>query len=134
MSVAMQYGSGNYSAESYKKSSGGGGGGSSWTSLWTNADPSSNFAAQTVSVDLSGYSVIAIKYCAQTGQGRYACSMVIKDGDSYYVTIGINSTSNNYYYKRGASADSSGVTFTTGYRNTSESTSYAIPVAIYGVC
>ena len=35
---------------------------SKWTLLWTNASPSSDFAAQTIPLDLSGYDFVAIEH------------------------------------------------------------------------
>lgn len=102
--------------------------------LWTNPNPTSNFAAQTVSLDLSAWSVLCVTYITATGQSRFASAIVFKDGNNYYVTVGIPSTSNNYYYKRGAAATDSGVTFTNGYQNTTAGADYAIPQKIYGVC
>jgi hypothetical protein len=102
--------------------------------LWSNPNPSSNFNAQTISLDLSAWSVLCVTYITATGQSRHASTIVFKDGETYFVTVGIPSTSNNYYYKRGASADNTGVTFTNGYQNTTAGASYAVPQKIYGVC
>ena len=42
----------------------------SGTLLWTNSSPTSSFATQTVSVDLTGYSRIVVSFCAnQNGIG-----------------------------------------------------------------
>ena len=113
----------------------GGGGGGSWTSLWTNSSPSASFAAQTIPLDLSGYSVIAIA-CKQ--QDSTAIDMAIPClgfvGNTLQCCIP-NIGSTQYFYKRTATIASTGVTFSTGYRNTNSTTgtNYCIPVAIYGV-
>ena len=110
------------------------GGGGSWTELWTNPDPTSNFAAQTVSVDLSAWTWIAIRIIPNTNN----------DGDeTQFAMVGrstileaSNYGSNQYKYMRKATVSTSGVQFSTGYRNTTgtSGTGYAIPQAIYGVC
>ena len=98
--------------------------------LWTNDAPSSAFAAQTVELDLTTYDAVLITFAQGT---RFGSLIALKDGNNYFVTIGIDSTANNYYYKRAAAVDSSGVTFSTGYQNTTTGTSYAIPQKIYGI-
>ena len=114
---------------------GGGGGGSSWTLLWSNSSPSSSFAAQTIPLSLSAYSVIAIA-CKQ--QDSTAIDMAIPClgfvGNTLQCCIP-NIGSTQYFYKRTATIASTGVTFSTGYRNTNSTTgtNYCIPVAIYGV-
>lgn len=126
MAVAMQYGSGIYRGKRTDS-------GITMTLLWTNPDPTSNFAAQTVSLDLAEYNAVLITYTAQANSTRFGSAIGLIDGNNYFVTIGIDSTANNYIYKRGAAADNSGVTFTTGYRDTTSSTGYAIPLYIYGI-
>lgn len=114
---------------------GGGGGGGGWTSLWTNSAPSSSFAAQTIPLDLSGYSVIAIA-CKQ--QDSTNINMAIPClgfvGNTLQCCVP-NIGSTQYFYKRTATISSTGVQFSTGYRNTNgtSGTNYCIPVAIYGV-
>lgn len=136
----VRYNTSNSKQEYYDKANstwaqvpGGGGGG--WTELWTNSDPSSNFSAQTVPLDLSGYSVIAIA-CKQ--QNSTSIDMAIPClgfvGNTLQCCVP-NIGSTQYFYKRTATIASTGITFSTGYRNTTGTTgtNYCIPVAIYGV-
>lgn len=113
----------------------GGGGGGSWTSLWTNSAPSSDFSAKTVPLDLSGWNLIAILGKTSTSGTAYNITFIMPNGGIFIMTVG-NATSTQYWYKRTVSADANGITFSTGYRNTTGTSgaSYCIPVAIYGVC
>ena len=131
MPVAMQYGHGLAEA---KTKIGGSSGGGTWTTLWTNSDPTSNFAAQTVSVDLSSYTWVAI-VATTTTNGTDEAAHLVRVGSSVLLSVA-NLASTQYFYKREATTSSSGITFTTGYRNTNgtSGTQYCIPLAIYGVC
>ena len=99
------------------------------TKLWENASPTSAFAAQTISLDLSGYDAISIYYKNKTNGSAPQSTGVVPIGDSvilYYMT------SDALSQRRTATISDSGVTFTTGYSGSSESTACAIPVIIYG--
>lgn len=111
----------------------GSGGGASWVSLWDNPDPSSNFSAQTVSLDLSDWTFIAIVTQFSTSHDYESVNMVRVGGKSALETANLFST--QYTAKRSAEVTSSGVTFSTGYRDTTGTTgtNYCIPIAIYGV-
>lgn len=104
-----------------------------WDELWTNEDETSNFAAQTVSLDLSGWAFIAIVTRFSTTH-NYKTINIIRVGDTCPLDTG-NLYSTMYTAKRSAAVSESGVTFSTGYRNTTGTTGtdYCIPVAIYGV-
>lgn len=108
-------------------------GGNDWVLLWTNPNPTSNFAAQTIPIDLSKYSFLLICYNQTPTGARWGSVFQPKDGAQYFVTIGIDSTSNNYYYKRAAAATDTGITFTNGFQNTTSGAGYAIPKYIYGI-
>ena len=109
-------------------------GGSGWPELWTNSNPTSDFAAQAVPVDLSGWHLICIM-CKQVATGSYLTPCLAAVGETTTIAVP-NASSTQYFYKRDVTVTTSGVTFTTGYRNTTgtSSASYCIPVAIYGVC
>ena len=112
----------------------GGGGGSSWTSLWTNSDPSSNFSAQTVPIDLSNWNLIAILAKPQTTGSTTSVFRAAVGTENILSVPNIGST--QYFYKRNATVTTSGITFSTGYRNTNGTTGagYCIPTAVYGIC
>lgn len=104
--------------------------------LWVNPNPTSSFAAQTVSVDLSKYRWIVITAKQQSDTSSdMSIATLVEVGVSSQLSIP-NVGSTQYFYKRSITTSSSGVTFTTGYRNTSgtAATSYCIPMAIYGLC
>ncbi len=102
--------------------------------LWANSSPTSNFSAQTVPLDLSAWKWIAIRIIPNSNN----------DGDeTQFAMVGrsvileaSNYGSNQYKYMRKATVSTSGVQFSTGYRNTTgtSGTGYVIPQAIYGVC
>lgn len=106
-----------------------------FTTIWINNSPNSSFSAQTVPLDLSNWNMIAILCKTSTDGTGYNITFMVTDGNTYILTVG-NIATTQYFYKRGASADSTGVTFQTGNRNNSstQGTNYCIPLAIYGVC
>ena len=118
------------SAWSQVPSSGGGG---SWTELWTNPNPSSTFAAQTVSIDLSSWHLICILAKPQE-TGATTSAFLAAVGTQNILSVP-NLGSTQYFYKRNATISTTGVTFSTGYRNTNSTTGtgYCIPTAIYGL-
>lgn len=104
--------------------------------LWENASPMSAFAAQTVSLDLSGYKTVCI-----VTNNNYS-----GDPDGYtYLPVGSSSIVTNmnkggtYRLRRRACiVSSTGVTFedardTAGWDNNSQSNGTAIPQKIYGI-
>ena len=136
----VRYNTGNSKQEYYDKVNstwaqvpGGGGGGGSWTSLWTNSAPSSDFSAQTVPLDLSGWNLIAI-LAKTTTTGNTTSVFLAAVGTGSILSVP-NLGSTQYFYKRTMDVQTTGVTFSTGYRNTSGTSgaSYCIPVAIYGL-
>lgn len=123
MSVAMQYGNGSGGQRNT---------GITMNLLWTNDSPTSNFAAQTVSLDLSGYSAIVVAFATSTTSGLYAFSNIaLKDGNPWFLSfLGGAST---YRYGRSATVTNTGVEFSNGYRDGSASSAQAIPLYIYGI-
>ena len=136
----VRYNTSNSKQEYYDKANstwaqvpGGGGGGGSWTSLWTNSAPSSDFSAQTVPLDLSGWNLIAI-LAKTTTTGNTTSVFLAAVGTGSILSVP-NLGSTQYFYKRTMDVQTTGVTFSTGYRNTTGTSgaSYCIPVAIYGL-
>ena len=107
---------------------------SKWDLLWTNASPTSSFAAQTVSLDLSGYDVIAVVFTGENGNGRRMLFSLI-DGNEYasnFVTI----VSGTVYTKqRLYNTSSTGIQFGGNYQDGSSGTNDTqnVPTAIYGI-
>lgn len=110
--------------------------------LWTNASPTSNFEAQTISLDLSGYDAVEIicRYSTTSdSHTRYICDVGSSSSiDWLYYTVvagkymGVKS-------RNEVSASTTGVTFgacTTKPGNSTDSTTtngYIIPIKIYGI-
>ncbi len=115
-------------------------GGVSMKSLWTNASPTSNFAAQTISLSLSGYEYVLVRYLYSTGyQSQNQIAIVKVGGDAYLTFTGVAST-NIYLSQRTISVGSDSVTFGEPVYKTYASTSnptannkYCIPVEIIGI-
>ena len=121
--VSMQFGKGSRNKT-----------GGMFSILWSNGDPESNFAAQTVSIDLSGWAWVAISAVISTS-GTAETTHLVRVGGSVILSVP-NLGSTQYFYKREASVTTSGITFGTGYRNNTSTsgTNYCIPIAVYGVC
>ena len=99
----------------------GGGGGSSPTLLWTNSSPAVNFSAQSLSIDLSGYSFIIIEYASVYFEMRTAIFHVPDLSVAGYATydqlIAMHvSGSDHKLCMRDLQITTSGVAVGTGYR------------------
>lgn len=112
------------------------------TLLWSNASPTSSFAAQTVSLDLSEYGYIDIECRHTTSKDEYVVVRIPK-GQSYYnyfvSELDDTSSYNPHFRSRKITTSDSGVTFGGGY-NKSAGATYAqtgnnmcVPIRIYGV-
>ena len=104
------------------------------TKLWENASPTSNFAAQTITLDLSGYDGVLIRVTGGYGWQVYSEFYLATGADGYmsapFVWMGY----------RNVTVTESGVAFDGGQRQSSYgSTSWsdnggaAIPVTIWGI-
>ena len=115
-------------------------GGVSMKSLWTNASPTSNFAAQTIPLILNGYEYVLVRYLYSTNYQNYNQIAIVKVGrDAYLTFTGVAST-NIYLSQRTISVDNVSVTFGAPVYKTYASTSnptanneYCIPVEIIGI-
>ena len=98
--------------------------------LWTNASPTSNFAAQTVSLDASDFVGYLLEFCKSTSASDYmTIYRLFGDAD----TIQFGSTTNNYM-RLVTSLDNTGIVF--GVAKTaslSENNKWVIPTRIWGV-
>ena len=111
MPIAMRYGGNSNPSQGATYINGGGGDGGSVSLLWTNSNPTATFAAQTVTVDLSGYTAVLIKTLNDRGSNtpQYHTELVFV-GDSS-VCYSSNASTTGYTYKRQADVTTSGVTF-----------------------
>ena len=103
--------------------------------LWENKSPTTNFAAQTVSLDLTEYDAIIMTNVATTGSATANAqnTLLMKDGCTYACISQNVTTGTRYTYNRSVSVNDTGVTFSTGYRAATAGANYFIPLAIYGV-
>lgn len=110
----------------------------SMTLLWTNSSPTSTFAAQTVSLDLSGYtSIMTVFAYATTINGNRGTQTQLVDGAKYAFDVPYESAS-GLWCRRDVTAAATGVVFGSGGFFAAEpgftaNNIYAIPLYIYGV-
>lgn len=112
------------------------------TTLWTNASPTSAFAAQvvTLSDDIDNYDYLKVNYRHSTSNA-IVCAALISPSDmkkSMYdlgnnrmeVTLGSEAT----YFRRMTYASDTSISFSTAYKigATGSSTSYSIPLSVVG--
>lgn len=113
-----------------------GGGSAQWKLLWQNPSETSQFAAQTITIDLSAYGALIVMLRNETGSdsGWNISNIVIKGRP----TEGIVITGNNRLVRRIIAMSDTGVTFNNAERYNSYGTattdnSAAIPARIYGI-
>ena len=119
-------------------------GGISMKSLWTNASPTSDFAAQTLDSDsipnLSDYEYVLVRYLYSTNYQSIDQIAIVKVGRDAYLTFAGAVSTNIYLSQRTISVDNVSVTFGAPVYKTYASTSnptannkYCIPVEIIGI-
>lgn len=112
--------------------------------LWTNASPTSSFAEQTLSLDLSNYDAVEIQHCyANNANDMLETGIYQKGYTKQYMKNHYEiSTSSGVYYiaQRLVEVTASGITFgkgmlknVTGTTNGSEGNYYCCPLKIYGI-
>ena len=109
---------------------------SKWTLLWTNASPTSAYGEQTVSLNLSGYQMVAIVLNRAANDTTKNTTLVFVGSVSkclvYQEAYGL------YVASRNVTVSTTGVAFSIGYDNGNStaagtSNSVAIPYSIYGI-
>lgn len=113
------------------------------TKVWENASPNSNFAAQTLSIDLSGYSFVKIVTQQNLSSGSSHLTTVhdIPVGKtSHMAMVGSVNSQGQLTISRDATVSKSGISFETAYYKTTSSTAAGtavtdslIPLVIYAV-
>lgn len=105
--------------------------------LWTNASPTSQFAAQTISLDLIKYRYVLIRYRVNNGGAnaiKTEFGIISNDGEKVALTAIWASMAH-----REATITTSGITFSvckkiTNYNsNDTTDNGFIIPVEIYGI-
>lgn len=97
--------------------------------LWTNASPSSNFAAQTVSLDLNTYKYVRIRY-EVTSAWQVLFDFFV-DNVKYVAHFVTENNSNSRV--RDIVVSSTGITFGNGIANGSTNNAEMKPIKIYGI-
>lgn len=104
------------------------------TTVWTNSNPSSAFAAQTINLDLSGYKAIEIVFAnsSTANQGGVIIKMIPATGASLTVLTN-NTTNTTGLRQRTCSATSTGVSFSAARNGSNADNGVVIPLHIYGI-
>lgn len=117
---------------------------SGWELLWTNPNPSANYDAQTVSIDLSRYDLIMILARVAADRTYLVPPTIIpknSDGGALSFTIfaSINNWPHNLVQRIVSMVDDNGITFddatikaTNATTSATTSNDYLIPCYIYG--
>lgn len=108
--------------------------------LWTNPSPTSAFAAQTVSLDLSEYDLVLVYICASNQTTGGTLLLKVDDNIGFSQVRYNNGTGAGDYgiCNRFVKALTTGVVFSTGYWQTSMGSmsqydALSIPQKIYGI-
>ena len=103
--------------------------------LWTNASPTSAFAAQTISLDLSDYKLLAIRLILATGSSdpTGALKIIEVPYSSSRVARLHQEDGANHIFRKVTSISASGITFGEGVLTNGQANNYAIPYQIYGI-
>lgn len=110
-----------------------------WTFLWENSAPTSSFAAQTVSLDLSSYSAVYIEFGFSTGDTRYYSVIQLVGSNVRVMRQMGNSGGTMFFRERTVQATTSGVIFGSGTTRTQGSSTITssddqlMPMLIYGI-
>ena len=116
-------------------------GASSMKKLWEYATAhTSHFPAQTISLDLSSYDYIAVKFKIRQQESNCATFFVAKDGYPYQVTYNwVNTTSDSATYPskiavRSFTCSDSGIVVSEGKINiTTTDNQFIVPWSVYGI-
>lgn len=103
-----------------------------FTLLWTNSDPTANFSAKTVSIDLSDYDAVLIYFFANANMTRQD-SVIIRKASGGGGLLVTSVEGSGVIRTRTAVVSASGVQFGTGYSGTSSAAASCIPYKIYGI-
>lgn len=124
MAVAMRYGSG----EGGNRSAG-----VSMKLLWTNPNPTANFAAQTVSLDLSGYDAYGVVSMFSASY-QYTMPLCVFPCDiNHKAYVMCNARTANNTGGRLINFSTTGLAFEAASYSGSTNNSYCIPYKIYGI-
>ena len=98
--------------------------------LWTNSNLSSNFAAQTLSLDLSNYKyVIIVSRTSTTQDYKNRASSILPVGGTAFTGVGVSRDRAIRYAK----ASTTGIEFKIANYGLDEDNTFSIPYKIYGI-
>lgn len=103
--------------------------------LWENSNPTAEFAAKTISLDLTDYAGVIVEFKKTTTSTKINTRLYAKKNEDVDAVFGAGS----YYTKgdsntaRGVNVTDAGVTFAEGYGNMTLNNKTTIPIRIYGV-
>ena len=98
--------------------------------LWTNSNPSSNFAAQKVSIDLSNYDGVIIEFRSKRDNKLLNITKLGKN--ELVENFGSGNTNNESRTRNINAIDDTGITFSDGYLNGIANSGHVIPNKIWG--
>lgn len=98
--------------------------------VWENSAPTSAFAAQTVNLDLSPYSAVAVEINLMGSATEQAVGIVMMGTAA---TIFGRPAAAATTYGRQAAVSATGVVFSNGHNGSTYGQSYAIPRRIFGI-
>ena len=102
--------------------------------LWTNSSPTSTFAAQNVSVDLSPYDWYAIEYrYSTTSTSILPLAMFEVNENRHLLSVANNTSTRTGGRALTYSIANQEISFEGGYYNGSAANTSTIPVVIYGI-
>ena len=104
--------------------------------LWENAATATAFAAQKLSLDLTGYSVLLTEYSYDSTEGKVHLSQIATNtvGDSYrLIFMSGNSSTTSYSQHRDIEIVEDGLSVGGGYRTGSTNDAACSPRRIYGL-
>lgn len=109
--------------------------GADWVLLWTNASPTSNFAAQTISLNLSAYKFVCIAYGTSNAADSRLTHLIHEKGRTSLCT---SLLSNKIVYRSQNGFTDSGIVFGNGvnvssYGSGVDANDRMIPMKIYGI-
>ena len=105
--------------------------------LWTNASPSSSFAEQTISIDLSSYSAVVVETVHDEDGAPYGFNFICeKNRQTTLTTFSMRVTFR--VRRRGCTVTDAGISFLDAYdsaswENNSKLNNVAVPFKIYGI-
>lgn len=103
--------------------------------LWTNASPTSNFAAQTLAIDLTSYKAVIIVFLTRTTTPNKTYTVfALKDANNTSIQSCLAMPDANENEWRRYQVTNSGIEFGSGGHDSSQNTdSRSVPLYIYGI-